>query len=352
VGAGPSLQREPRPPKPDVRPATKTPKASPKDSDPKLSPFVQTDLVSELKRDNETWTLTVAGFSNPESVKRMIWPYFVPPGITVNLDIALLEPIALGMFVLKGVTFEAVRFMEPSFAKLFTDHGLEDEPQESEALRNARNAFIEHHDEYSDDVLFNIVVALDKITKRNPELLIAYYEYYAHNNLRDEPKWNDHISSKDYDPDVNTGATAYGGTIINPRVLDKTSKFAGDPTSLLAGTLIHEFVHTPQGGGESGVSAAPKEAKAYGIEVFFSERMGDKDRAAVIDNKSWDSSVDSRTNAKKIFNESYRTIKELYKIIDQGGPAAREAREMSVEFISKNSDDYGSKLNAFIAKLP
>jgi hypothetical protein len=120
----------------------------------------------------------------------------------------------------------------------------------------------------------------------------------------------------------------------------------------LAGTLIHEFVHTPQGGWENYVSKAPKEAKAYGVELFFSERMGDKKRAEVINSMSWNSPVDIQTGSDKIFRKSYWTMKALYEIIDQGGSAAKEAREMSAEFISKNSNDFGTKLKTFIAKIP
>jgi hypothetical protein len=79
AGVGPSLQREPRGPEPDVRPESK-----PKDSNPAVTPFVSSDLVKEIKRDNETWMLTIDGYTSEESVKRLIWPYFVPPGITIS----------------------------------------------------------------------------------------------------------------------------------------------------------------------------------------------------------------------------------------------------------------------------
>jgi hypothetical protein len=345
TAAGPSLQRDP---KPDARADDKS-----KDTDPKLTPFVSADLVQEIKRDNETWMLTINGHSDPDRARHLIWPYFVPPGITISLKVAILDPIERGWFVLDGLTPDAVKFMEPSIGKLFSDHGLVEEAPESEELHDARIAFLKRHSDYSYAVQLNMIVALDRITKRNPELLIAYYNYYADNNLRDETKWNDHISSKDYNPDRDLGATAYGGTIINPSVLDLTSKFpTSDPTSLLAGTLIHEFIHTPQGGGDSGVAKAPQEAKAYAIELFFSERMGDQKRADVINGMSWNSPVDLQTGADKKFQETYNTIRALYQVIDQGGPAAKDAREMSVEFISKNEDDFGTKLQAFIAKIP
>ena len=45
-------------------------------------------------------------------------------------------------------------------------------------------------------------------------------------------------------------------------------------------------------------------------------------------------------------------MEALYRLIDNGDPAAEEARAMSAEFISKNSVDYSAKLKAFIAKIP
>lgn len=348
---GPSVQRQPHRPKPDVHPETKSTKAPPKDPDPKLTPFVQADLVQELKRDNETWTLTINGYTDPDTVKRLIWPSWVPSRVTVTLDVALLEPIVLGRFVLTGVTFDTLKTMEPSFAKLFSDHGLEDESKESVAVQTARAAFRDRHEGHGDWILNTMDFALRKITRRNPDLLIAYYNYYADHQLTDESHWYDHFS---YDADRDAGATAYGDTLINPSVLRLNSGFLSDaPTSLLAGTLIHEYVHTPQGGGDNAVAGLPKEAKAYGIELFFSERMGDHKRAEVITkNMSSNDSLSNFTNAGADFHKSYRIMRALYEVIDQGGAAAKEAREMSVEFISKNSDEFGAKLKAFIAKIP
>ena len=61
--------------------------------------------------------------------------------------------------------------------------------------------------------------------------------------------------------------------------LDPTSHATSDRLKLLGGTLIHEFVHGPHGPKEHAVAALPKEAKAYAIELFFVERMGDEKRA-------------------------------------------------------------------------
>jgi hypothetical protein len=344
---GPFVQRQPDRPRRDIRPDTKRLKA-PADSRPKLSPFVQADSVRELKRDNETWKMTIDGFSNPDAVGRIIWPSRVPADVRITLEVAILDPVERGWFELSGITFDTLKTMEPSFAKLFSDHGLEGESKESAAVQDARAAFRARHEGHGDQILNTIDLALKKITKRNPDLLIAYYTYYADHQLTDESHWYDHF---DYKAWRDGGATAYGDTIINPSVLRLISRFpSDDPTSLLAGTLIHEYVHTPQGGAENAAAGLPKEAKAYGIELFFSERMGDRKRAAVITkNMSSNDPLSNFTNVGIDFNMSYRIMRALYEVIDQGGPAAKEAREMSVEFISKNANDFGEKLKAFIA---
>jgi hypothetical protein len=142
-------------------------------------------------------------------------------------------------------------------------------------------------------------------------------------------------------------------TIINPSVLYLEPQFpTDDPLSLLGETLIHEFVHTPQGGGENQVSLAPKEAKASAVELFFAERMGDRTRADVIEGRSYGDPVSGYTGADRVFSNTYSPPKALYEIIDQDGPDAAEARRMTVELISKNAEDYSRKLKQFAASHP
>jgi hypothetical protein len=219
-----------------------------------------------------------------------------------------------------------------------------------EPIREARARFRARHDDHSVTVLDNIDAALRRVTRNNPYLLFAYYDYYADHKLTDEienEKW--------------TGATASGDTDINPRVLGLDSVFkTSDPVSLLGGTLIHEYVHTPQGGKGTVVEQAPKEAKAYGIELFLAERMGDEKRADFIYKRYSNSPVDISTGSDKIFRATYNTMRALYEVIDSGRTqsdarvagdiSAEEARRMSVEFISRNEEDYGTRLKDFISK--
>jgi hypothetical protein len=219
-----------------------------------------------------------------------------------------------------------------------------------EGIRQARARFRARHDDHSVTVLDNIDRALIRVTQNNPHLLIAYYDYYADHKLTDEienEKW--------------AGATSSGNTDINPRVLELNSTFkTDDPLSLLGGTLIHEYVHTPQGAKGHGVEQAPKEAKAYAIEVFLAERMGDQKRADFIYQRRLNDVVDINTGSDKIFRATYNTMQALYKVIDSGRTqsdarvagdiSSEEARRMSVEFISRNEEDYGTKLKDFIAK--
>jgi hypothetical protein len=124
-----------------------------------------------------------------------------------------------------------MKTMEPSFAKLFSDHGLEDESKESVAVQNARAAFRGRHEGHGDWILNTIDFALRKITKGNPELLIAYYAYYADHELRDE-KWPWQFSG--YGPGKEAGHTSSGDT-LNPSVLRLTSGFPSDDPDELPG---------------------------------------------------------------------------------------------------------------------
>ena len=85
--------------------------------------------------------------------------------------------------------------------------------------------------------------------------------------------------------------------------------------------------------------------------MFFSERRGI--RGGPTTSVTWDTDpVGLATGATKTFWKAYATMKAPNTIIDQSGAGAKEAREMSVEFISKNSQDFGSRLKAFLASVP
>jgi len=328
VGAPPVLLRQPTPG--DKRPPTQT-------SYPEWTPA---DAVVEIRwlKGND-WEITLSGFTSIESAKALLWPKFVPSTVTMTLDIALTEPIEKGLFVISGLEVFHLEYMEPSIAALFRDRGVVDE---SADLTKARDAFRKHNSDLGDWIHSAIHVALKRVTKGNADLMLAFYRYYSSHDLK----------RKDVE---GFGDTSSGDTKISPRVLmlEPDPKQTSDPISLLGGTLIHEFVHTPQGPAELGgqVTQLTKEAKAYAIELLFSERMGDETRAADIE-KQWltNDSLIMGTGADKVFNRSYSIISELYRIIDtKGGAEAAAARQMSVEFMSKNEADYGPELKDFIS---
>ena len=134
-------------------------------------------------------------------------------------------------------------------------------------------------------------------------------------------------------------ASGDGGKIgsagrVGPRDLEFPTD---DPVSLLAGTLIHECVHTPERGGSDPVSGAVGEGKDYAVEVFFSERMGDTNRPRAIHDKNWDTNaVWTGSGANKIFHRTYTAMTALYEVIDQGGAPAVAARALAVEFMRTN----------------
>jgi hypothetical protein len=312
----------------------------------------------EISRDNDTWSLTVNGVTSAAGLVRLIWPRLVPPSVAVTFKVAITDPIERGWFTLTGITYDTLKMtspfaMEPSIAKLFAAHGLEDEVTESAAVISARKAFRAQHQGHGELVLNTIDVALRRITKRNPELLISYYKYYEKHDLKDET--HDYTpDGMDFDPDKNAGVTARGNSLIHPDLLrlEPPSNFpTDDPISLLAGTLVHEYTHTHQPSTSDPVTKAQFESKAYGVEVFFSRRMGDKKRTDSITKRSTNDKLDQISGGDKIFQATQEVMEALYQLIDNGGPAAKEAKDMSAEFISKNAGDYGPKLKALIATI-
>ena len=79
--------------------------------------------------------------------------------------------------------------------------------------------------------------------------------------------------------------------------------------------------------------------------------MGDLARARLIRDRSTNDKLDQISGGDKIFQATQEVMEALYRMIDNGGPAAKEAKDLSVEFISKNSGDYGPKLKALIATI-
>ena len=333
--SSPVLRRQPRP--------------GATDPPPKYPQWTPADSVRALERlKGDDWKITLDGRTSAESAEDLIWRLkfssgpFIPSGVTINFDVAIIDPIERGWFTISGLRYYHLEYMEPTIARLFEERGLVDELVDGPELVKVRDAFRRHNDDLGEWVHSAIHVALKRATSGNPDLMIAYYRYYSSHDLESEEM-------------SGLGTTASGDTEINTSVLhlDPTSHATSDRLKLLGGTLIHEFVHGPHGPKEHAVAALPKEAKAYAIELFFVERMGDEKRADDI-GKMWfkNDFMILRTGSDKIFNHTYWVLSELYKIIDsKGGAEGAAARRMSVDFISRNEADYGAALKAFIAAL-
>lgn len=197
---------------------------------------------------------------------------------------------------------------------------------------------VRDYDRLSQTQLDNVDSALAKVTANNDPLLLAFYDYYANSDFLQGHRFRSVVEK-----DTQTGYTESGRSGINPHVLNRDSEFpTDDPTSLLGGTLIHEFVHTHQ---ESDPLNYTQEAKAYGVEYFFSENMGDKKRSAIISKRY------ETDQAKKEFYTSYSTMVKLYDKINKGGPSAAEAQQMTVEFISNDPKKYGKELKSLVSDI-
>jgi len=250
--------------------------------------------------------------------------------------------------VLPDSSFESL--LNPAFAKQIVDFRQHGEAQEtineSESIKKARAEFRKRHNDHDPKVLDNIDAALKRITQGNPDLLLAYYNFYSDHALTDRLESSNQELGE-------TDQTLRRGTFTDLNIgllhLERLPQAAtDDPLSLLGGTLIHEYSHTPQGGYPL---KGPTEGKAYGIENFFAERMGDKLRDAET------VKLGSMKGDESAFRTAYGVMKELYEIIDNGtasspnlkGVTAEEARWMTVEFISKSKEDFSEKLKRFIS---
>jgi Domain of unknown function (DUF4157) len=352
--APPILQRQPDP-KNSKGGTGKKDEPSPE----KFPEFVPADQVIILERSTgEDWQLEMSGHTSVASVKKVLFPRIVPPPVQIDAqrNLVQIESFEVGVFKITGLRYDHLQWMEPSIAKLFIANGLVDETKEPAELEKARQAFRRAFRQTSmtglvgvaDEGTINwklsaIEVALKRVTKRNPDLMIAFYQHYAKNILIDA----------ELDNSGHLGETEFGDTKINPDVLLLQSRFPTDDNlALLGATLIHEFAHTPQGKSDP-IGSPREEAKAYGIEIFLSERANDNKRAKVISNRySGNDVIDVKSGSHKIFNDTQYIMKKLYEIIDnKSGAEAAQARRMSVEFISKNEADYSKELKAFIVDL-
>ena len=338
-GPAPMLRRQPNPDK--LKPGADKPPLAPPSAYPEWKPA---DAVVELRRlKGKDWEITLSGRTSLESARAMLWPKWMPSTVTMIFNKAITDPIERGWFTISGLEGFHLEYMEPSIAAIFRDRGVADDTKDSPELATARDAFRKNNSDLGEWMHSAIHVALKRATRANADLMLAFYRYYSSHDLE-----RDDMSG--------LGDTSSGDTEISERVLmlEENPKLTKDPLSLLGSTLIHEFVHTPQGPKELGgqFTQLTKEAKAYAIERLFSERMGDTTRAADIE-KQWlsNDSLIKGARADEVFNRTYQIISKLYEIIDsKGGTEAAAARRMSVEFISKNDADYGRELRDFISR--
>ena len=329
---------------------------------PALTPYRSTDPVVEIrpimKGRKQGWQLTLSGdFTTPQSVGRLLWPTRTPtpPGVTIDLLVsvdvegprgpALKQPpvhAQQSTFELTGIEPFTLTGMDPLFAQLFTNLGVK---KEDPAIETARRAFRKRHSGHGKEVLDNIDAALTLATRNNPDLLLAYYQFYAHEKLTDEIDASsgtagntDRTLRRGLFTDINAGVLS-----LHPNAKLKTD----DALFLLGETLIHEYVHTAHA---SDNLKGPGEGKAYGVENFLAERLGDKTRDDAT------SDLGKRMGDAKAFNTSYSIMKQLYDVMEMRplpsphlkGVTPQRAREMTVEFISRNKSAFSQELKNYI----
>ena len=328
-----------------------------------LPQYKSSDAVRELRPlvrpGDDSWRLTVEGDYSPDSVGRLIWPRrptIPPPGVTIKMIAAWeyegsfgggKKPLTMQTqertFEISGVAPFTLEGMDPSIRTMFEDQGL---GYESKETGEAREKFRKSHAKLGLVVLDNIDDALKRVTRNNPGLLLEFYRAYKDWRITD-----DIDASRGVAGNTDRGVKHPGGyTDFNAGVLrlrDVPKLPTDDPVSLLATTLIHELVHTAHA---NDYFKGPGEGKAYGIENYFNERLGDEKR----DEETL--KVGPKMGDKPAMDASYHVMKLLYQIIDTGvsdsphlkGVARQKARDMSVEFITKNRNDFSKELREFI----
>jgi hypothetical protein len=221
-------------------------------------------------------------------------------------------------------------------------------------IADARKAF-RAQSKLDKTLLDNIDGAIDKVAGDNPELRLAFYRHYSSSDLQ---SWT---GGKPGD----LGDTSNGDSKIKQDLLALQGKGhnwkTDDIESLLASTLVHELTHTPQGGRSlNPIDMVIPEGKAYGVESFFAERMGDRARERFIDDRyGGNDPLDNKAGGKLAFEKSYATMRELYRVIDGGqtnlaalaGVTPERARELAAEFITRNEDGYSRELKALYKEV-
>ena len=245
-------------------------------------------------------------------------------------------------FELNGINPVHLKTMDPLFAQLFSDLGL---IEETAAIGQARAAFRSRHSDHGRVVLDNIDNALKRVTRNNPGLLEAYYNFYADYKLTDKIDSSSGTAGNTDQTIRRGGFTDINAGIL--RLMDLPLLPTDNKLTFLGETLIHEYAHTAHA---SDNLKGPGEGKAYGIENFFAERHGDETREVAT------ADLGPRMGDREAFAVSYFVMKKLYEVIDTGkskipslkGMSRQKARELAVEFIAKNKQEFSAELKQFI----
>jgi hypothetical protein len=217
-------------------------------------------------------------------------------------------------------------------------------PSDEDRIANARSDFRARHDDYKAQELDRMDQSLRQMTAGNPELLIAYYEYYASHRLSD-------TADVPASGRGTLGLTSGGDTRLNPNLLsgELDRSATDDPVSLLGGTLLHEFVHTSQA---ASFTREVGDAKAYGAEYFFTERAG-KDQTRlnfILERETSPQSANLSLQVPQRFDNTLRVLAALYAVIDGKPPPAgvslsrAQARALVVDFMSHDTGEYSPEL--------
>jgi hypothetical protein len=95
------------------------------------SPLPASGLESLQNQGFGRWLLRFQGYTEAGAVASYLWPRGAPKGVQINPTVVVTEPVQIGEFELRNVTFEAIQTMEPWVRNRFVQEMQGIEPQPS-----------------------------------------------------------------------------------------------------------------------------------------------------------------------------------------------------------------------------
>ena len=223
-------------------------------------------------------------------------------------------------------------------------------------LNEARTNFRNKNSHLTTGELDRIEAAITAVSGDNINLQITYYDYYSGSKIY---KMEGEDAEKAKKAGQYASTSPNSDTYLRPDLLDP-----GFSVTKLGSLLIHEITHTHHDTNMMG-SRDYQEGESYGVEYFYAERAGNKERVGEIlriMQEPTKLTLPIYVDALKMgFRSHYATMKGLYEIIDTGKtshggspfetPALltpEEARALAAELVITREDSRSARLQSIM----